>query len=620
MDNINDRFTLDYESAADDIIAILGEIQVLRSERIFAKSIGAEAAGRIKENESAVKKRLNDKFNLVVIGDFKRGKSTLINAILGDEILPSAVTPETVTINKVSYSQVPKAEAVLENGKRAALDYAELKRDILERLLPQLPSPVDYIDIRANNEMLREITVVDTPGIGDMMNVFDGKIADYLVNADAVVYVVSARAPFSASEQAFLSTAVIPQNFSQMMVVVNMTDMLETKENIEKIRKLTIDRARCAGENIQVYMVSALDELNRKKAKNRPEKELANILEMNFLEFENALKNDIIMQKDLIKTMRAVSLTEILLKYIFAKIELVKNTINMGVENLNANYDDIQNQDSALRKTIDRHKTSVSADIDNLKSEAKKWIIEFFARLKTELQAIQAQAVMQDVQRHFQFYMMDIIKEAVLACVRFHHEEIQEKAAKTIKEMAEETTKEIFGTLNTGVSECIKDISWTGYDTASFVLDSLGAGVSVLTKNGPVGMTIKNYLGVLGGGIFRIGFDAAMLAGQAVMGFLRQKKIAERKTDFIAPVLQELDTILTDVLNNISKIYDQIKFQISDKIDEIYRQQAETSVSAIKQAQEMMQDESEKKEDILSYLDSVLERINGFNETLQKYR
>jgi ribosome biogenesis GTPase A len=188
MENINNRIILDYDSVCDDIESVLDEINSLRSDKFFVKTMGADFAQKVKNRGALVKKRLYDAFNIVVIGDFKRGKSTLVNALIGEDILPSAVTTETVTINKVSFSETPKVEAVLKNGTRAMLSYKELQRKSIEKIAEQLPSDIDFIDVRSNAEILKEITIIDTPGVGDLLKAFDQKVADYLVNADAFYY------------------------------------------------------------------------------------------------------------------------------------------------------------------------------------------------------------------------------------------------------------------------------------------------------------------------------------------------------------------------------------------------------------------------------------------------
>jgi len=426
------------------------------------------------------------------------------------------------------------------------------------------------------------------------LNAFDEQIATYLYSADALIYVASAHAPFSASEQAFLASAVVPQSFSQIMVVVNMTDMLETETDIARVKTMTAGRAAAIGENVPVYMLSALDELCRKKGKARPVPALAKILEDNYLEFENALNRDIILQKDIIKSTRCATLTEIMLKDTAARIELIKNTLNAGAEKLNSALEVTQNQNSELRKNIDRHKAALAAVIDSMKTEAKTWMYDFMSRLKPEIQSARDSASMSDIERHFQFYMMDLIKNAVTMCVRHHQTGIADQTSSAVKEIAQAVTQEAFGEINTRITDNIADVSWTRTDTASFFTNQ--------------------FLGVSGS------LNPMALVVQAVMGFVRQKTIARKQSDFMTPVLQEYENITLEVANGMNKIYDQLKLKTADILEETYQKQIEASAEAIRQAREILQDETVKKNDVTAYLDELLPKIDGFRTILAKYK
>lgn len=79
---------------------------------------------------------------------------------------------------------------------------------------------------------------------------------------------------------------------------------METAENLQKVRELVKNRAEAISDKIYVYLLSAMDEYCRKRELRRPEPEMAEVLENNFLEFEAALQNDILLQKDIIKNKR----------------------------------------------------------------------------------------------------------------------------------------------------------------------------------------------------------------------------------------------------------------------------------------------------------------------------
>lgn len=190
-----EKINIDFESVEKDIDYIQTILKKLIENKSLGLILGQDFAPRLKEWDRIITKRRTEPFSLVVLGDFKRGKSTVINAILGKSIAPVNVAPETFTINSISYGEVPKAEAVLKNGQRITLGADDLVREQLEKLMKAFPDKLEYIEIKDNIELLKEIRIVDTPGLSDLDDL-DRQVQEYLVNADAVIYVASALSPF----------------------------------------------------------------------------------------------------------------------------------------------------------------------------------------------------------------------------------------------------------------------------------------------------------------------------------------------------------------------------------------------------------------------------------------
>ena len=91
-----------------NLLAMLEEIR----ERDYIKA-SEKTTGQLNELWTDID---NDFFTVVVLGEFKRGKSTFINALLQKELLPVDVLPETATINALIYNDVPKAYVTLNDG------------------------------------------------------------------------------------------------------------------------------------------------------------------------------------------------------------------------------------------------------------------------------------------------------------------------------------------------------------------------------------------------------------------------------------------------------------------------------------------------------------------------
>ena len=595
-DAIQDRLTLDYECICAELEQILEDVGRLCGDKYFTKALGEKNIRAIRERREIIRRRLRGDFQLVVVGDFKRGKSTLINALLGSAAVPTAVTPETVTINKLSYGETPRIEAVLKNRKRISLSQSELTRGALDELMSRLPAPIDFIDIRLDHERLRNITVVDTPGMGDLMKAFDEQVADYLVNADAIIYVVSARSPLSYTEQAFLSTTVMPQSFSRVFLAVNMADTLETAENLKKIERLTKERAEAISDKIYVYLLSALDEYCRKLDLKRPEPPMAGVLEANFLAFETAIQDDVLLQKDIIKSMRGITLTRGLLDEIVSRIGLIQNTLKANTEKLERNEDLFKEQDAALRAGIERHRESISSAAADMAAEAKGWMRDFLARMKAEMEQMASTADVSDLQRYFQFYLMDQIKNAILACTQKHQKEMGDLLLSSAKSLSGELSQSAYGNIQTQIADCIADISWTSVDTAMFA--------------GDVFLTMSGLSGALG---------PLVVVGQAVAGLIRQRTVAKKQRDIITPVLQAFPTVVSGIMENLDEIYAQLGRKALVKLDELYQNQIEVSREAMEHARQIAADENIKMQDLLNALDDTLQVVRGHREALEEY-
>src|SRR6476660_5374268 len=79
-------------------------IEDLRTVSELAARLGLEPV--VKRSDEVLRRIEGDVFRIAVVGEFKRGKSTLINALMGREILPADVLPCSATVNRVTYGLV----------------------------------------------------------------------------------------------------------------------------------------------------------------------------------------------------------------------------------------------------------------------------------------------------------------------------------------------------------------------------------------------------------------------------------------------------------------------------------------------------------------------------------
>ena len=182
----------------DRMKSVLADI--LRSTQTRLPSRGDETVrdlfGRLAE----------DRFNLVVVGRFSRGKTSLMNAMLGTDRLPTGVVPVTSVITTVSYGTEEKAVLYYQHTS-LFLDIPlwQLADHITEQGNPGNRRRIRVAEVQMPAELLRRgFYFVDTPGLGSSIIENTRTTEAFLPEADAFILVTSYDSPLSEDEQRVL--------------------------------------------------------------------------------------------------------------------------------------------------------------------------------------------------------------------------------------------------------------------------------------------------------------------------------------------------------------------------------------------------------------------------------
>ena len=228
-------------------------------------------------NDRSLKDRLSDllvrlaedRFNLVVAGRFSRGKSSLMNAILGTDRLPMGIVPLTSVITTVSYGTVEKATL---KYKQRRLD-SEITLAELPQFVTQEGNPGNVLGIETANveipaELLRRgFYFVDTPGLGSIIAENSLTTQAYLPEADALLLVTSFESPLSEEEQRFLSATL--RSGLPIFVTVNKHDLVSETEREQALAFVRSHLQELYGSSPpKVFSVSARDGLAAKRTKD----------------------------------------------------------------------------------------------------------------------------------------------------------------------------------------------------------------------------------------------------------------------------------------------------------------------------------------------------------------
>lgn len=195
-------------------------------------------------------------FNLVVAGEFKRGKSTLVNALLGADLLPTGVVPLTSVVTLLHYGDAAAASVTFEGGESRGVPLETLADYVTERGNPGNARHVREVAVAYPAAWLKSgIRLVDTPGVGSVHGHNSEATSRYLPEADAVIFVISADQPLSRNELDFL--AEIRRYAGKVFCLLNKVDYLSPAERDESMAFAAAALRQALAADVPLFAVSA---------------------------------------------------------------------------------------------------------------------------------------------------------------------------------------------------------------------------------------------------------------------------------------------------------------------------------------------------------------------------
>ncbi|MDO8841508.1 dynamin family protein, partial [Methanocalculus sp.] len=172
------------------------------------------------------------RFHLAVLGQVKRGKSTLLNALIGEDLLPSSVIPLTAVPTFIQYGDQQmlrirytdtRPEIELKGESTRWLNN-QLMQYISEDENPKNCKGIREVEIDHPGELLRDVVLIDTPGIGSIYRHNTEATMNFLPQCDASLFVISADPPITEVEVAFLKE--VKNRVGYLFFVLNKVDYL----------------------------------------------------------------------------------------------------------------------------------------------------------------------------------------------------------------------------------------------------------------------------------------------------------------------------------------------------------------------------------------------------------
>jgi small GTP-binding protein len=202
---------------------------------------------------------LEELFLIVVAGEFNSGKSSFLNALLGEQVLPEGVTPTTDAITLLQHGDETTSQ--LRSGGLRVTTYPA--------------------------EVLRQLTIVDTPGTNAVIRQHEQLTREFIPRADLVLFTTSADRPFTESERGFLE--LIKEWGKKIVIVLNKVDILNEQEREQVLGFIRENARTLLGVTPELFAVSARQAMRARQAEGEERERLWET--SNFGELEHYILN-----------------------------------------------------------------------------------------------------------------------------------------------------------------------------------------------------------------------------------------------------------------------------------------------------------------------------------------
>jgi GTPase SAR1 family protein len=224
---------------------------------------------------------LEDQTIIMIAGEFKAGKSTFINALIGEKVLTSDVTPATAVVTKLTYGQQKRIIGHYQDGKKEIFALGNLEELTAERRgkWTAIREKLSFVEVQLPNDLLRKITLVDTPGLNSKHAHHTQATNMFLERADYAIWLFNFQSAGNSTEAAQIMK--LYEHNIKPIGVINAIDQSDDDEEIEAVLKN--NRRQFQGLLDGLVGVSALEALEGKLENDEQKLAVSNWHEVDLL-------------------------------------------------------------------------------------------------------------------------------------------------------------------------------------------------------------------------------------------------------------------------------------------------------------------------------------------------
>jgi len=510
-------------------------------------------------------------FDIAVVGEFTSGKSTLINALLGIDSLPTLLEPTTARITYISYSENAQIILIMKNGIRKVhpFDSSFLKSLIAEN--KPLVNEIDYIEVLIDIPLLKNsIRIIDTPGTNDTDEQRVAVTYGLLPEADAVVYVTIH--PVTSSNVEVYKEHILGNKIKNIFFVLNKIDLLG--DNLELAAKDVSNwfRKNSTDEINTFYTVSAIDylegtlEQDEKLVTMSKFKIFADAL-IKFIESSEKFDNLKIQYEAVFQKIK-LQIVEI--------IKLKAGGLSIPEESFQQRKDDLKNDLKLFREQTRELENQVELDFDSLTYKVE----ESLNTLLNDILVIVNEILSSD-KRDVNLLIKDLEME-----IKFKYENWRERNEPLIEKILRSIHEEISIRVMKSIQEVnVSLVKFTGTSLTSYAQQNTQTPLDSIMSDDMKSATAST-VAVVGGMLilstFGLFTPLAFLLGPLFQNFRKKRLQQQReqmKPQIISSLQENFQSFRREMIKNINVQKDLMEKQIDEALtaqnEEINKQIAE---------------------------------------------
>ena len=230
---------------------------------VSSSMVQSQKGKKIAEIKKTLDEIVQSPTTILVCGEFKRGKSTFVNALIGRKVCPTDTDICTSTVTCIKYGEKVKATRLY--GDFSNLKTQEIDFDDIERYTVGSAEEIDNtvcIELELPlPELQKGLTIIDTPGVGGLDPRHAALTNFFLPRADITLFMTDVNEPLTTTELDYFKEKVL-KYARYSAVIVNKADLKEEKQ-VEEIKQDTLNKivsyTQLEAQNLHILSVSSAD-------------------------------------------------------------------------------------------------------------------------------------------------------------------------------------------------------------------------------------------------------------------------------------------------------------------------------------------------------------------------